>query len=155
MSTPTGLLLHTFIDTGCHKILLSKKIYDQNKKHFQNFYEVPFLEKHSITVGNGQQIVAHKMIALPLQIQNHYFEFLVLVVDILDEYDFIIGLEAAIQLEAVYHMTSHTFSVQPRSIPLFPSKHIKITTGTSTQFNYLEIFLVLLLLGQLLLESNL
>ena len=54
-----------------------------------------FWKKHSITVGNGQQIYAHKMIALPLKIQDHYFEFLVLIVDILDEYDFIIGLEAA------------------------------------------------------------
>ena len=131
-STPTGLPLHTLIDTGCHKTLLSKKIYDQHKKHFQNFYEIPFLEKHSITVGNGQQIVAHKMISLPLQIQNHYFEFLALVVDILDEFDFIIGLEAAIQLEAVYHVTSHVVNIQPRSVPLFSNKNIKISPGTST-----------------------
>ena len=59
-STPTGLPLHTLIDTGCHKTLLSKKIFDQHKKHFQNFYEIPFFEKNSITVGNGKQIVAHK-----------------------------------------------------------------------------------------------
>ena len=131
-STPTGLLLHTLIDTGCHKSLLSKKINDQQKKHFQNFYEIPFLEKHSITVGNGQQIVAHKMIALPLKIQNHYFEFLALVVDILDEYDFIKGLEAVIQLEAVYHMTSHIVNIQPRLVPLFSNKDIKISPGTST-----------------------
>ena len=89
-STSTGLPLHTLLDTGCHKTLHSKKIYDQNIKHFQNYYEIPFLEKHSITVGNGQQIYAHKMIALPLKIQDHCFEFLVLIVDILDEYDFII-----------------------------------------------------------------
>ena len=49
MSTLTELLLHTLLDTGCHKTLLSKKIYDQNIKHFQNYYEIPFLEKHSIT----------------------------------------------------------------------------------------------------------
>ena len=85
-STLTGLPLHTLLDTGCHKTLLSKKIYDQNKKHFQNFYEIPFLEKHSITMGIGQQMFAHKMIALPLRIQDHYFKFLALVVDILDEY---------------------------------------------------------------------
>ena len=28
-STLTGLLLHTLLDTGCHKTLLSKKIYDR------------------------------------------------------------------------------------------------------------------------------
>ena len=105
-STLTGLPLHTLLDTGCHKTLLSKKVY------VQNYYEMPFLEKHSITLGNQQQIYAHKMIALPLKIQDHYFEFLVLIVDILDEYDFIIGLEAAIQLEAVYHMTSHVVNIQ-------------------------------------------
>ena len=71
--TLTGLSLHTLFDTGCHNPLLSKKIYDQNQKHFQNYYEIPFLEKHSITVGNGQQIYAQRMIALALKIQDHYF----------------------------------------------------------------------------------
>ena len=47
--------------------------------------------------------------------------------DILDKYDFIIGLEAAIQLEAVYHVTSHVFSVQQRF-----NKNIKNLPGTST-----------------------
>ena len=72
------------------------------------------------------------MIALPLRIQDHYFEILVLIVDILDEYDFIIGLEAAIQLEALYHMTSHIVNIQSRSVPLFSNKDIKISPGTST-----------------------
>ena len=58
-STLTGLQLHTLFDIGCHKMLFSKKIYDQNMKHFQNYYEIPFLEKHSITVGNRQQIYGH------------------------------------------------------------------------------------------------
>ena len=83
-------------------------------------------------MGNGHQIVAHKMIALPLKIQDHYFEFLVLVVDILDEYDFIIGLEAAIQFKAIYHMTSHVVNIQPMAVPLFSNKDIKISPGTST-----------------------
>ena len=72
------------------------------------------------------------MIALPLKIQDHYFGVLVLVVDILDEYDFIIELEAVIQLEVVYHMTSHVVDIQPRSVPLFSNKDIKVSPGTST-----------------------
>ena len=50
----------------------------------------------------------------------------------MDEYDFIIGLESAIQLEAVYHMTSHIVNIQSRSVPLFLNKDIKISPGTST-----------------------
>ena len=45
-STWTGLPLHALLDTGCHKTLLSKKVFDQNIKHFQNYYEIPFLEKN-------------------------------------------------------------------------------------------------------------
>ena len=41
-------------------------------------------------------------------------------------------MEATIQLEAVYQMTSHVFSVKPRSVLLFPVKYIKISPGTST-----------------------
>ena len=72
------------------------------------------------------------MIVLPLKIQDHCFEFLALIVDILDEYDFIIGLEAVIQLETVYHMPSHVVNIQPRSVPLLSNKNIKISPGTST-----------------------
>ena len=34
-STLTGLPLHTLLDTGCHKTLLSKKVFDQNIEHFK------------------------------------------------------------------------------------------------------------------------
>ena len=44
-STLTGLPLHTLLDTGCHKTLLSKKVFHQNIKHFQNYYEIPFFGK--------------------------------------------------------------------------------------------------------------
>ena len=44
-STLTGLPLHTLLDTGCHKTLLSKKIFDQNIKHFQNYFEITLFGK--------------------------------------------------------------------------------------------------------------
>ena len=37
-STPSGLPVHTLIDTGCHKTLLSKKFYDQNQKTLSKFF---------------------------------------------------------------------------------------------------------------------
>ena len=51
-------------------------------------------------------------------------------------------------------MTLHVVNVQPSSVPLFSNKTIKIFPGTSTSIQLLEIFLVLLLLVQLLLEFN-
>ena len=134
--TPSGLPLQILIDTGCHKTLLNKHFYERHyKKHFQNFRKIPFHEKHSITVGNGQQITAEGMISLPFYIQNHSFEFLALIVDMLDDYDFVVGLEAAIQLESVYYMASNILEVKQRSLPLFPFKDIKIEPGLSFLIN--------------------
>ena len=57
--TPSGLPLQILIDTGCHKTLLNKHFYERHyKKDFQNFRKIPFHEKHSITVENGQKITA-------------------------------------------------------------------------------------------------
>ena len=72
------------------------------------------------------------MLAFLILIQNHWFEFLVLVVDVLDEYDFIIGLESIIQLEATYYLTSHILTIEPKSIPLYPYKNILILPKMST-----------------------
>ena len=52
--------------------------------------------------------------------------------DVLDEYDFIIGLESIIQLEATYYLASHILTIEPRSIPLYPYKNIQILPKTST-----------------------
>ena len=82
------------------------------------------------------------------------FQILSSCCSILDEYDFIIGLEAAIQLEAVYHMTLHVVNIQPRSVPLFSNKDIKISPGTSTSIQLTGDFLVLLHQEQQLLENS-
>ena len=70
--------------------------------------------------------------ALPLHIQNLTFEFLVLVTDILDNYDLIIGLEALMQLEASHFLATQVLFVEPRSIPLYPTKHITLPQQSST-----------------------
>ena len=68
------------------------------------------------------------MIALPLKIQGHYFEFLVLVVDILDEYDFIIGLEAAtpVRSSISYDITHCQYSIQVSTL-IFKQRYQNFT----------------------------
>ena len=119
-------------DTGCHKTLFNKKVYDANQSLFSNLYKVLFLEKHFVTVGNGQKLVADFMLALPIQIQGHWFEFLVLVIGILDEYDFVLGLETIIQVEATYYLTSHLITIEPQLLPLYPVKNIQVLPKTLT-----------------------
>ena len=124
--TPTGLKLHTLFDTGCHKVLLSKAFVTENKSKFEHFYKVPFQEQHDITVGNGDKITATDMISLPVEIQGKHFVFLALIVDILEDYDFIIGLEAMMQLDGLYDLPSQQLHIQTKSVPLYPHKDISI-----------------------------
>ena len=58
-STLTGLPLHTLFDTGCHKTLLSKKVFYQNIKHFQNYYDIPFLEKNTLLLSEMDNKYMH------------------------------------------------------------------------------------------------
>ena len=41
---PSGLPLHTLIDTGCHKTLLNRSFYEKHQNHFKTFHKVPFHE---------------------------------------------------------------------------------------------------------------
>ena len=129
---PSGLSLYTLFDTGCHKVLLNRKFYDQHKSQFDNFMRVPFHENHQITVGNGELISAMEMISIPILIQKKLFTFLALIVDILDDYDFVIGLEAMIQLGCLYDLPSQTLQISQRSIPLYPHKCVTVPPQTTS-----------------------
>ena len=120
---PSGLSLHTLLDTGSHKTLLNKRFYEANKRAFQHFSKIPFNSpQHAIKVGNGQLIRDLELLSLPLTIQGHTFEFLALITDILDDYDFVIGLESAIQLEGIYHLANSFLEFPNKTIPLFLKK---------------------------------
>ena len=95
-------------------------------KHFQNYYEIPFFGETFYNCRKWITNLCTQNNCITTKDSRPWFEFLVLVVDILDEYDFIIGLEA------VYHMPSHVVNIQSRSVPLFSNKDIKISSGTST-----------------------
>ena len=129
---PSGFKFHTLIDTGCNKTILNRKLYLKHQDKFTNFRHITLQEKHSIVVGNGQVLSANILMALPLHIQNLTSEFLVLVTDILDNYDLIIGLEALMQLEVSYFLATQVLFVEPHSIPLYPTKHITLPQQSST-----------------------
>ena len=78
------------------------------------------------------------MLALLILIQDLLFEFLVLVVDVLDEYDFIIDLESIIQIEATYYLASHILSIENKLISLYPIKNIQILPKTSTMIQLID-----------------
>ena len=117
---PSGLQLTTLIDTGCHKTILNRKFLKQNLYHFQNFKKVLLKEDHKIRLANGLVIKTDGLIAMPLIIQGYLFQFLVLVTTLADDFDFVLGLEALIQMESTYSLRNNTLQFENRCIPLYP-----------------------------------
>ena len=117
---PSGLQLTTLIDTGCHKTILNRKFLKQHLYHFQNFKKVLLKEDHKIRLANGLVIKTDGLIAMPLIIQGYLFQFLVLVTTLADDFDFVLGLEALVQMESTYSLRNNTLQFENRCIPLYP-----------------------------------
>ena len=90
--------------------------------HFQNFKKVLLKEDHKIRLANGLVIKTDGLIAMPLIIQGYLFQFLVLVTTLADDFDFVLGLEALIQMESTYSLRNNTLQFENRCIPLYPLK---------------------------------
>ena len=117
---PSGLQLTTLIDAGCHKTILNRKFLKQHLYHFQNFKKVLLKEDHKIRLANGLVIKTDGLIAMPLIIQGYLFQFLVLVTTLADDFDFVLGLEALVQMESTYSLRNNTLQFENRCIPLYP-----------------------------------
>ena len=117
---PSGLQLTTLIDTGCHKTILKRKFLKQHLYDFQNFKKVLLKEDHKIRLANGLVIKTDGLIAMPLIIQGYLFQFLVLVTTLADDFDFVLGLEALVQMESTYSLRNNTLQFENRCIPLYP-----------------------------------
>ena len=60
------------------------------------------------------------------------FQFLVLVTTLSDEYEFVIGLEALIQMEATYYLGHNTLQLAERCIPLYTLKDFTLPPNGQT-----------------------
>ena len=129
---PSGLSITTLIDTGCHKTILNRKFLQKHLYHFQNFKKVLLREDHKIKLANGTIIKTDGLIALPLIIQDYLFQFLVLVTTLSEEYEFVLGLEALIQMESTYFLGHNTLQLAERCIPLYLLKDFTLPPNGQT-----------------------
>ena len=124
--TLNGLDIHIIVDTGAHKTILNRRFLRKHSSIFQNFQKIPLAEEHKIKLGSGQIIYTDGLLALPLVIQGHYFQFLVLVATLAEDYELVLGLESLLQLECTLSLPDCTLFVRVRSIPLYLHKDITL-----------------------------
>ena len=123
---PSGLPIQILFDTGSHKTILNRKFLQKHPTQFANFHKIPLQQEHKIRLLSVQIIYADGLLALPVIIHGHLFQFLVLVATFAEHIELVIGIESLIQLESSLCLADSTPSVTPRSIPLDPTSEVTL-----------------------------
>lgn len=129
---PSGLPIKVLFDTGSHKTILNRKFLQKYPTQFANFHKIPLEQEHKIRLPTGQIIYADGLLALPILISGHLFQFSVLVASFAEHVELVIGIESLIQLESFLFLADSTLSITPRCIPLYPTHDITLAPKEQT-----------------------
>ena len=106
------------LDTGASKSYMSKSYYLRCK----SLHNLPkFASKRQrIPVGNGQYVEVLFVILVIVEINKHRLEVFMLVSEIFDNVDMVLGIKNLFELEGVIDLRESSFRFLSRSIPIFP-----------------------------------
>ena len=82
-----------------------------------------------IQAGNGQYVKIHFVIPIIIEISGHRFEVYMLVSEIHENVDIILGIQNVFRLEGVINLQECCFSFLNQSIPIFLKEKIIIKPG--------------------------
>ena len=118
--TKCGIL----VDTGASKSYMSKSYFMRCK----SLHSLPKFTSTTtrVQVGNGQYVGVLFVIPVILTIQNHRFEILMLVSEIHENVDLIIGIKNLLELEGIIDSRDSCVKFLNRSIPFFPKEKVNV-----------------------------
>ena len=106
------------LDTGASKLYMSKSYYLRCK----SLHNLPkFTSKmQRIQVGNGQYVGVLFVIPVIVEINKHRLEVFMLVSEIFNNVDMVLGIKNLFELEGVIDSRESSFRFLSRLIPIFP-----------------------------------
>ena len=112
------------IDTGASKSYMSKSYYMQCK----SLHAMPKFTSTTrrIQVGNGQYVGLLFVIPVIITIQDHILEIFMLVSEIHENMDLVLGIKNLFELEGVIDSRDSCFSFLNRSIPFFAKEVVEV-----------------------------
>ena len=115
------------LDTGASKSYMSKSYYLRSKL----LHNLPkFASKmQRIQVGNGQYVRVLFVIPVIVEINGHRLEVFMLVSEIFDNINMVLGIKNLYELEGVIDSRESSFRFLSRSIPIFPREQVVIKPG--------------------------
>ena len=112
----TPVKVRTLIDSGATKPMLNKKFYD--KTPFLHAYPVHKIKPRGIRIANDQILTIEECVTIMINFGGHVFEMTVYLIDMSENYDFVIGQKTMYELEGGPHFGNLNFHFMMRSIPL-------------------------------------
>ena len=115
------------LDMGASKLYMSKSYYLRCK----SLHNLPkFASKtQRIQVGNGQYVGVLFVILVIVEINKHRLEVFMLVSEIFDNVDMVLGIKNLFELEGVIDSRESRFRFLSRSIPIFPREQVIVKPG--------------------------
>ena len=116
-----------FLDTGASKSYMSKSYYLRCK----SLHNLPkfALKTQRNQVGNGQYVGVLFVIPVIVEINKHRLEVFMLVSEIFDNVDMVLGIKNLFELEGVIYSRESSFTLLSRSIPIFPLEQVIVKPG--------------------------
>ena len=111
--------VYTLFNTGTTKPILHKRFYERTPSCIHPKYKIT---PSSIKIADNNLINVTECIKFPVSFAGHHFEFIAFLVDIIDDFDFVIGSKSMFELEADMKYSNLTFEFAKRSIKLIPTK---------------------------------
>ena len=115
------------LDTGASKLYMSKSYYLRCK----SLHNLPkFASKtQRIQEGNGQYVGVLFVIPVIVEINGHRLEVIMLVSEIFDNVDMVLGIKNLFELEGVIDSRESSFRFLSRSIPIIPREQVVVKLG--------------------------
>ena len=115
------------LDMGAIKLYMSKSYYLRCK----SLHNLPkFASKtQRIQVGNGQYVGVLFVILVIIEINGHRLEVFMLVSEIFDNVDMVLGIKNLFELEGVIDSKESSFRFLSRLIPIFPREQVVVKLG--------------------------
>ena len=82
-----------------------------------------------IQVGNGQYVSMLFIIPVIVEIAGHRFEIYMLVSEIHDNVDLVLGIKNVFKLEGIFNSQECCFNFLNRSLPIFPKEKVILKPG--------------------------
>ena len=115
------------LDTGASKSYMSKSYYLRCKA----LHDLPKFasEMQRIQVGNGQYVGVLFVIPVIIEICGHRLEVFMLVSEIFDNVDMVLGIKNLFELEGIIDSQESCFRFFSRSIPIFLREQVVVKLG--------------------------